>query len=302
MAEGREVVVSRGELVEIGGSFRIPDIMAQSGAILKEVGATNKTRLSDYAEAAGENTALILKVHKSNYSITGFAEDTTIEELSGFFGARNIPVMFDLGSGCLIDLKPLGIHTEPSVQDVLRGGADIVTFSGDKLLGGPQAGIIVGKSRYVELIRRHPLARVLRVDKFTISALEATLMEYADPQKALEAIPALKMLFQDAPDIKKRAGRIAAALKKRLPGMDIAVGRDKTYAGGGSLPDVEFDTWVVTLMPRQMSVNEFEKRLRRANPPVIARIKDDRLILDARSVMDGQVKALTEAVVSAAGA
>jgi L-seryl-tRNA(Ser) seleniumtransferase len=304
MAEGREVIVSRGELVEIGGSFRIPDIMAQSGAILKEVGTTNKTRLSDYEAAVGENTALILKVHKSNFRIAGFSEETSIEELVEFSRPLKIPVMFDLGSGCLIDLKPLliqGAFTEPTVQDVVAGGADIVTFSGDKLLGGPQAGIIVGKREYVERVRRHPLARVMRVDKFTISALEATLMEYADPQRAVETIPVLKMLFQDLQDIEERAGRIAAGLEKRVPDMDIAVAEDKTYAGGGSLPDVEFATRVVTLMPRSISVNDLEKRLRRTAPPVIARIKDNRLVLDARSIMDEQVDALIEAVTSASG-
>jgi L-seryl-tRNA(Ser) seleniumtransferase len=304
MAEGREVIVSRGELVEIGGSFRIPDIMAQSGAILKEVGTTNKTRLSDYESNVWEKTALILKVHKSNYRIAGFSQETSIEELVGFSRARKIPVMFDLGSGCLIDLKALpgsSIFTEPTVQDVVSGGADLVTFSGDKLLGGPQAGIIVGKHEYVERIRRHPLARVMRVDKFTISALEATLMEYADPQKALKTIPVLKMLFQDLQDIKERAGRIAAGLEKHVKDMDIATAEDKTYAGGGSLPDVEFATWTATLMPRSISVNELEKRLRHAAPPVIARINENRLILDARSIMDEQVDAIINAVTSASG-
>jgi L-seryl-tRNA(Ser) seleniumtransferase len=196
MAKDREVVVSRSELVEIGGSFRVPDVMAASSAVLREVGTTNKTHLHDYANALNENTALILKVHQSNYQIIGFTADVAIDELVLLGRKQKIPVMYDLGSGCLVDLKPFGIHTEPTVQEIVKAGVDLVSFSGDKLLGGPQGGIIVGKKKYIERIQKNPIARALRVDKLTIAAFEATLMEYMDDERAKETIPVLKMLFQ----------------------------------------------------------------------------------------------------------
>jgi L-seryl-tRNA(Ser) seleniumtransferase len=299
LAKGKEVVVSRGELVEIGGSFRVPDVMAESGAILREVGTTNKTHLRDYEYALTDDTALLLKIHQSNYKIIGFTAEVGIGDLVSLGRKRSIPVMFDLGSGCLMDLKPYGIHGEPTVQEVVKAGVDIVSFSGDKLLGGPQGGIIAGKSKYIDMIRKNPLARALRVDKFTIAAFEATLMEYLDPERAKEEIPVLRMLFQPEGGIRSRASRIAAGIRKTVSAATIDVVPDSSRAGGGSLPEAEFPTYTVSIMPRGLSVNELESRLRRGSPPVIARIKEDRLILDARTISGTEVPAVIKAVCSA---
>ncbi len=298
MAKGKEVIVSRGELVEIGGSFRVPDVMAASGAILREVGTTNKTHLYDYENAINENTALILKVHQSNYKIVGFAEGVPIEELVSLGGKHQVPVMYDLGSGCLIDLKPYGIHDEPSVSSIVRAGVDVVTFSGDKLLGGPQGGLIVGKKRYLERIQRNPLARAVRIDKLAIAAFEATLREYGDIEKAKEEIPLLSMLLQTPEEIHARARKIAAMLQKNAKNADFCVSRDSSKAGGGSLPEVEFPTYAVSIKPARISVNELELRLRRSTPPVIARIKDDSLILDARTIRKKDIDDLVRVVSS----
>ena len=240
---GKEVIVSRGELVEIGGAFRIPDVMLQSGAILKEVGTTNKTHLFDYENTINENTGLILKVHQSNYRISGFTGDVPVDRLVSLAGKHDLPSMYDLGSGCLIDLRPLGINSEPTVRDVVKSGVDLTTFSGDKLLGGPQAGIIAGKPEIIGKIEKHPLTRVLRVDKFTLSALEAVFMIYADMDKARKEIPVLRMLFTSEEALKIRARRLASALKKAGLRADIRTGRARTKAGGGSLPECEFVTW-----------------------------------------------------------
>jgi len=299
IAKDREVIVSRGELVEIGGSFRVPDVMTASGATLREIGTTNKTHLHDYRNALNEKTGLILKVHQSNYKITGFTEDVSIEELAALGKEHGIPVMYDLGSGCLVDLKPFGIHGEPSVQEIMQSGADLVTFSGDKLLGGPQGGIIVGRQDLVERIRKHPLARAVRVDKMTIAAFEATLMDYLDPEKALQRIPVLQMLFQPLEAIKSRARKIAAQLRRQSATADIVMIRDSSKAGGGSLPEAEFDTYAVTIGPKHITVNEMETRLRTGSRPVIARIKDNVLLLDARTIPDQDIKELIRIVSSA---
>lgn len=215
LAAGREVIVSRGELVEIGGSFRIPDVMKAGGAILREVGTTNKTHLSDYKQAINENTALILKVHKSNYRVVGFAEEVSVEDLVNLGSRHQIPVMFDLGSGCFIDLKPYGIHIEPSVQEIVKTGVDLTTFSGDKLLGGPQGGVIVGKKEHIQKIQKNPMTRALRIDKLTLAGFEATLMEYVDEEKALKNIPTLRMLLQKPDELKKEGGQNSEETKKR---------------------------------------------------------------------------------------
>ena len=297
------MIVSRGELVEIGGSFRVPDVMAASGATLREIGTTNKTHLHDYRKAITEKTGLILKVHQSNYKITGFTEDVSIDQLAALGKEHGIPVMYDLGSGCLIDLKPYGIHGEPSVQEIMKSGADLVTFSGDKLLGGPQGGIIVGRQDLLEKIRKNPLARAVRVDKMTIAAFEATLMDYLDPEKALQSIPVLQMLFQSLETIKSRARKIAARLRKQIVGADIALEielvRDSSKAGGGSLPEAEFETYAVSIDPKHITVNELETRLRTGSRPIIARIKDKVLLLDARTIQDQDIKELVRIVSSA---
>jgi L-seryl-tRNA(Ser) seleniumtransferase len=296
LAQGREVIVSRGELVEIGGSFRVPDVMAASGAVLREVGTTNKTHLRDYAQAVNEDTALILKVHQSNYRITGFAQDVSIADLVSLGRERQLPVMFDLGSGSLLDLRQYGIPDEPSVQAVVKEGVDIVTFSGDKLLGGPQGGIIAGKRRLVERLQKNPLARALRVDKMTIAAFEATLQEYLDPEAAVRRVPVLNLLFQPRDEIRARAKRMAAALRRRITNAKIAVEEGVSKAGGGALPEIEFPTSLVTIRPESLSVNDLDSRLRSGRPPVIARIKDNALVLDARSVLDAEVAPAVQAV------
>jgi L-seryl-tRNA(Ser) seleniumtransferase len=295
LAKGMEVIVSRGELVEIGGSFRVPDVMSASGAFLRDVGTTNKTHPHDYASAINENTALLLKVHQSNYRIVGFTSDVKVGELLALGRQHGLPVMYDLGSGCLLDLRPYGIHDEPSVQELVKTGVDILTFSGDKLLGGPQGGIIVGKKKYLEKIRKNPLARAVRVDKFTIAAFEATLMEYLDIENAIREIPTLRMLLQEPEEIRARARKIASGLR-RIIKENIEVVSDTSRAGGGSLPEAEFQTFAVSIKPAALPVNELEARLRRCSPPVIARIKGNALLLDARTIRDHEVRAAVTAV------
>ncbi|MBI4824558.1 MAG: L-seryl-tRNA(Sec) selenium transferase [Nitrospirae bacterium] len=292
LAKGKEVIVSRGELVEIGGSFRIPDVMQASSAVLKEVGTTNKTHLYDYENAVGKDTALILKVHQSNYRITGFTEDVPIEALSLLGKKHGLPVMYDMGSGCLIDLTPYGIQGEPIVADALSKGADIVTFSGDKLLGGPQAGIIVGKKDYIARIEKNPLLRALRIDKLTLSALEATLMEYMDEDKAKRNIPCLRMLIEPPSSIKERAKKVSGMLKRYIKDADIDVMEDFSQAGGGALPEVNLKTYVVSISTRVLTPNKLEERLRKCNPPVIGRIKENALLLDMRTVNGSEIKPL----------
>ncbi len=296
IAEGKEVIVSRSELVEIGGSFRVPDVMAASNAILKEVGTTNKTHLFDYKNAINKNTGLILKVHQSNYKIIGFTDDVKIEDLVSLGKKHRIPVMFDLGSGCLLDLKPYGIYSEPSVQEIIKTGVGIISFSGDKLLGGPQGGIIVGKQKYIEKIQKNPMARALRIDKLTIAAFEAIFMEYLDREKAKKEIPVLNMLFQTPGEIRSRARRIATLLQKTVKNTNIEVIKDTSKAGGGSLPEAEFPTFAVSLKPEGISVNDLEARLRRSSPPVISRIKGHSLLLDARTVRKEDIPPLVKAV------
>jgi L-seryl-tRNA(Ser) seleniumtransferase len=302
VAKGKEVIVSRGELVEIGGSFRVPDVMAASGAVLREVGTTNKTHLRDYESSINENTALILKVHQSNYRISGFTESVSVEDLVSLGRRHGIPVMFDLGSGCLIDLRPYGIHDEPAVSQIVETGADIISFSGDKLLGGPQGGIIIGKKQYMERIQKNPLARAVRIDKLAIAAFEATLMEYMDTENAKREIPVLAMLLQTAAEMEARAKKIASALRRKAGEKDIQVVSDSSKAGGGSLPEVEFPTYAVAIKPSLISVNELETRLRNGSPPVIARIRGDSLLLDVRTVREREIGDIIRAVVSSLSA
>jgi L-seryl-tRNA(Ser) seleniumtransferase len=299
LSRGREAIVSRGELVEIGGSFRMPEVMSASGAILREVGTTNKTHLHDYEGAINDNTALIAKVHKSNFRVMGFAEEVSVEDLAKLGRKYQIPVMFDLGSGCLIDLKPFGISDEPVVKDIVNSGVDITTFSGDKLLGGPQGGVIVGKREYIERIQKNPITRAMRIDKLTLAGFEATLMEYIDEEGVVGNIPTLRMLFQKPEEIKGRANRIAKKLKKEIQNARIAVMADLSRAGGGSLPEVDFPTYVVSIKTDDLSVNEIETRLRAGDPPIISRIREDSLILDARTVREIDLAELVKGVKAA---
>ncbi|MBI5212873.1 MAG: L-seryl-tRNA(Sec) selenium transferase [Nitrospirae bacterium] len=301
LAKGKEVIVSRGELVEIGGSFRVPDVMSASGAILREVGTTNKTHVRDYESAINENTGLLLKVHQSNFRTIGFTKQVEIEEMTTLGKKHNIPVMFDLGSGCLIDLKPYGVHIEPTVQEIVKSGCDIVTFSGDKLLGGPQGGVIVGKSDLIEKISKNPLMRAVRIDKLTLSAFEAVLMNYLDEDKAKVNIPTVRMLLQDVNEIKARAKKISMRLKREIKEAiaEMDVIEDSSQSGGGALPEIEFKTFAVAVKPKKLSVNRLEERLRHGNPPIIARIKDNALIIDARTIGDNEVEALVKGIEAA---
>lgn len=286
LSKGKEVIVSRGELVEIGGSFRMPDVMAASGGILREVGTTNKTHLHDYAQAINENTSLLLKIHTSNFRIVGFTEEVSIEELVTLGKKHQLPVMFDLGSGCLVDLKQYGLHDEPAVREIVAKGVDLTTFSGDKLLGGPQGGVIVGKKEYIERLQKNPMTRAMRIDKLTLAGFEATLMEYVDEEKAMKNIPTLRMLLQTPEEIKARASKLARKIRGRISGLQIKVIQDVSRAGGGALPEVDLPTYAVALTSNALSVNEFEERLRKGTPPIITRIKEDFLIFDARTIRE----------------
>jgi len=285
LGEGGEVIVSRGELIEIGGSFRIPDICAKSGAALREVGTTNRTRISDYAAAVSERTRVLLRVHPSNFRIVGFTERPQLAELIELGRKNNLLVMEDLGSGCLMDFTPLGIRDEPPAGASLKEGMDVVTFSGDKMLGGPQAGILTGKHAPLEKIRRNPLFRALRVDKLTIAALEATVALYL--RGDLNAIPALRMIYATREEIAARAGRLAERIVA-LPGFSAALEDGESVIGGGSTPGQSLPTRLVAVNHGRNSATDLEALLRRNTPPVIARIERDRLLLDLRTVFDEQ--------------
>ncbi|ACV62503.1 L-seryl-tRNA selenium transferase [Desulfofarcimen acetoxidans DSM 771] len=298
LARNKEVIVSRGQLVEIGGSFRIPDVMAQSGAILVEVGTTNKTYPEDYRRAVSENTGLLLQVHTSNYRILGFTRETTIEEMVEVGRDYDLPVMSDLGSGFLVDLSRFGLPPEPTVQEVVRGGADVVTFSGDKLLGGPQAGIIVGKKKYIDLMKKNPLTRAVRIDKFTVASLEATLRDYLDPKAALQKIPTLRMLTALPGELEYKADVLVEKITPLVGELArVTVEKDFSRVGGGAMPITELPTTIVSISPRHISLDEFTSRLRRYTPAVIGRVQDNRLLLDPRTVLDGEEELLVEAVV-----
>ena len=295
MAEGKEVIVSRGELVEIGGSFRIPDIMAQSGARMVEVGATNKTHLEDYERAIGPETGLLLKAHTSNFRIIGFTEEVPRGRMAELAHSHGIPVLEDLGSGCLINVP--GLPHEPTVMASVQAGVDLITFSGDKLLGGPQAGIIVGKAEWVDKLKKHPMMRALRLDKLTLSAIEATLRAYLDPEKALREIPALRMLAEGPDVIGGRAESLLAALgdeaAKKLGAEVIdTIGR----VGGGAMPTAELASRAVALAPGHLSADRMDALLRKGEPPVVARIHEDRLLIDMRCVIEAEIAPLAEAL------
>ena len=302
IAEGREVIVSRGELVEIGGAFRIPDVMRRSGTSLREVGTTNRTYLSDYQKAIGPQTALLLKVHTSNFRVMGFTSDVSLQDLVQLGRQYQLPVMNDLGSGCLVDLTQYGLEKEPTVQETIKTGVDVVTFSGDKLLGGPQAGIILGKKDFLDLIKINPLTRALRIDKLTLAALESTLLLYLDEKRAMEEIPTLRMLSLNMSRLKRRGRR----LLKRLPGriekrIQLTLREDVSQVGGGALPLQELPTMVLAIKPLDFSVNDLEKNLRKVEPPIISRISKDELILDMRTVLDEEIPLLALGLEKALG-
>ncbi len=292
LAEGGEVVVSRGELIEIGGSFRIPDICAKSGARLREVGTTNRTRLADYAGAVNENTRALLRVHPSNFRLVGFAERPELAELAGLAQQHHLPLIEDLGSGCLIDLRPLGIQDEPPVGASLKAGADVVTFSGDKLMGGAQAGLICGKREFLDRIRRNPLFRALRVDKLTIAALEATIRLYLDGN--LDAIPALRMMRLPLEELSARADLLAGKLGE-IGSVSARVEDGKSVIGGGSTPGHSLPARLVAVQHGRLSAQELEAALRRNRPPIIARVERDLLLLDLRTVFDDQDAEIVQA-------
>jgi len=284
MAAGREVIVSRGELVEIGGAFRIPDVMARSGAILKEVGTTNRTHLRDYEEAIHSTTGLLLKVHTSNYRVVGFTSEVTVEELVQLGKRYNLPVMNDLGSGCFIDLSAYGLAKEPTVQEAIQAGADVVTFSGDKLLGGPQAGIILGNKELMDTIKANPLSRALRIDKLTLAALESTLIAYLSEGQAIREIPTLRMLTIPLEELRKRARRLQRLIKQETGKATVEMIREQSQVGGGALPLQAVPTWALAIKPLKATAGALEAELRNLEPPIVARIVDDRLILDLRTI------------------
>jgi L-seryl-tRNA(Ser) seleniumtransferase len=299
LAKGGEVIVSRGELIEIGDGFRIPEIMAESGAILREVGTTNRTRLADYENAIGDQTRLLLRVHPSNFQITGFTDKPGLDELVDLSRCSGIPLMEDLGSGCLIDLSPYGI-TEPTVRQSIESGVGLVTFSGDKLLGGPQAGIIAGNKDLVARVRRHPLFRALRVDKLTITALEVTLGAFL--RAAHDEIPALQMIRATFEILKRRAENFLRELRPELPlnEVELEISGGASLLGGGSTPSQHLPSPLIRISTIRYSAAQLEQRLRRApNAPVIARVEDDRLVLDLRTVFPEQEALLLKSLATA---
>ena len=287
LARGKKVIVSRGELVEIGGSFRVPDVMAKSGGILKEVGTTNRTHLKDYENALDENTALMLKVHRSNYSVIGFTAEVSLKELVELGTRHGLPVMEDLGSGTFIDFSKYGLVKEPTVQESVAAGVDVVTFSGDKLLGGPQAGIIVGQKQIVDRIKQNPLARALRIDKMTLAALETTFRIYRDEDQAIGLIPTLRMLTMDLSELENKATRLAEDLNT-IGGSRLEINQVElsSKAGGGALPLLELPSKCLRIKIQGMSANKLEKNMRQNSPPIIGRIEDDGFVIDPRTLLD----------------
>lgn len=297
LARGREAVVSRGELIEIGGEFRIPEVMERSGAVLREVGATNRTHLSDYERAIGENTALIMKVHTSNFRIVGFTEEVPVPDLVALGSRRGIPVMNDLGSGCFLRLERYGLQREPTVAEAVKEGADVITFSGDKLLGGPQAGVIVGRKDLLEAIKRNPLNRALRIDKLTLAALEATARLYLNEQDAVAGLRSLTALTEPVEAAARRAGRLMRMLKREaLPGVTLALRKGSSLSGGGSLPTQQIPTVLVALRSEGLSAARIDEKLRALPVPVVARISGDEVLFDPRTLSAEELSELRGAL------
>jgi L-seryl-tRNA(Ser) seleniumtransferase len=301
LAEGGEVIVSRGELVEIGGSFRIPDVMSKSGATLREVGTTNRTRIADYEKTINEKTRLLLRVHRSNFEITGFTEQPSTSELVALAKQRQLPLVEDLGSGALVNLQNFGLRGEASVLDSLRAGVDVVTYSGDKLLGGPQAGLLSGRSDLIARMRANSLFRALRVDKLTYAALEATLLAYV--KHDYEEIPTLKMMSASREEINARAEEVAARVRTggtqnapSLKRMEVEIIDGESVVGGGAAPSSVLPTRLVALICANLSADELAVRLRKSDPPIIARVEDRRVLLDLRTVFPDQDRLIADAL------
>ena len=287
LAAGREVIISRGEMIEIGGAFRIPEVIVQGGAILREVGTTNRTHPADYEQAINAETALILKVHTSNYRVSGFTSAVDSVELVKLAERFSLPVIEDLGSGCMMDLSAYGVGGEPTVRQVVKTGVGVVTFSGDKLVGGPQAGIVVGRRDLIEQVKRHPLNRALRIDKLTLVFLEEVLKCYLDEEKAVSSLPSLAMLSMSPAELRRRANRLKRQLRRQLgniPGFSLTVKEGISRAGGGALPMVEIPTWLVALQVDNHSASVLERFFRSRSIPIITRILDDQLIFDPRTL------------------
>ena len=293
LTPGGNVIVSRGELVEIGGGFRIPEIIKQSGCVLREVGATNKTRISDYLSAIDDNTIALLKVHTSNFMITGFTQSVELKELAELGRARNIAVLEDIGSGALIDLRRYGVYDEPFVAESLEDGADVVTFSGDKLLGGPQCGIILGSQRFISAMKSHPLYRAFRSDKLTIAALEATLRAYSDPLAAARDIPVLSMLSLGCDALREKADQLCALISQR--GGRAVAAKGSSVAGGGAAAGLKLDSYIVALLGDK-SAAAYEKALRALPTPIIGCIRDDVFSLDVRTIFAEDFENIADAV------
>jgi L-seryl-tRNA(Ser) seleniumtransferase len=296
VAENGEVIVSRGELVEIGGSFRIPDVMAKSNAILREVGTTNRTRIADYERAINERTKLLLRVHRSNFEITGFTEQPDVHELVKLAEKHKLPLVEDLGSGAFIDLRTIGINNEPNVLDSLRAGVHVVTYSGDKLLGGPQAGLISGREDLVQKMRGNSLFRALRVDKLTYAALEATLLAYIKRDHA--ALPTLRMMELSKAEISQRAKNVLSELRSSHIEAELIDG--ESLIGGGSAPSSVLPTRLIAITAKKFSANQLAARLRQSDPPIIARVEDGRVLLDLRTVLPVQDEVLPQILAHAA--
>ena len=296
LCKEKEAIVSRGQLVEIGGSFRVPDVMKFSGAKLVEVGTTNRTHLYDYENNINDNTGMLLKVHTSNFKICGFTEEVELESLVKLGDERNIPVVEDIGSGVLVDFSKYGFTHEPTVQESIKKGVDIVTFSGDKMLGGPQAGVIIGKKKYVELMKKNQLTRALRIDKMTLSALESTLRYYLDEKEAIENIPTLNMILSSKEDMKKKAIKFRKKFRHALDNFEFKIDEDYSMVGGGSMPTEKIPTYVIKISSENTSVNEMEKILRLNETAIITRVFNNELILDVRTIFDEDIEEIIKAL------
>lgn len=295
LCQGKEAIVSRGQLVEIGGSFRVPDVMAFSGAKLVEVGTTNRTHPYDYENNINEDTGVLLKVHTSNFKILGFTEDVSLEELVELGTKKNIPVIEDIGSGTLVDFSKYGFTYEPTVQESIKKGVDVVTFSGDKMLGGPQAGIIAGKKEYVDRMKKNQLTRALRIDKMSLAALEGTLKYYLDEKEAVESIPTLYMILSSKDEHKKRAQRLKRKLHNKVNGFEFSVEEDYSMVGGGSMPVEKIQTYVIKVKNNKYSPQQLEKKLRENKIPIIIRVSNDEVIMDLRTMFDRDFDVIVDA-------
>ena len=302
LAFGKEVITSRGELVEIGGSFRIPDIMEQSGAILKEVGTTNKTKPTDYRNAFdAEKTGAFLKVHTSNYRIVGFTQEVSLKEMVALGEEYKVPVIYDMGSGLMVDLSRYGVD-EPTVVDALKDGADVVLFSGDKLLGGPQGGILIGKKEYIDKMKKHPLARALRVDKMTLAAMEATFFEYLDMETAKKNVPVLNMITITEEELNIRAAALLKEIERKTDAFKLSVVSCKDQVGGGSAPTVRLNGQAVAIYSERIPAERLERLMRKADVPVIVRVAHDEVLLSVRTIKDSEFTLIADALAFAANA